>query len=541
MVKPSLIASTGFIVIGILLVALYFVPLSGPQQVSGEPKIEYKVYTITDVVSAAYKVYGRPDLGMWVAKVVITNVGTAPAYNLKISYSIDVYSPESEGGRYPVLLPGSTVVDLYYPIISSEVAKLTTPTPSRVNIKITYTDPRGEPREILEKRPINILGKNDFLFTSLPPEENMGTFYDVFNNYPLIAVWVTPTDEVVVQYADLGNKLAGGAGAAISDEEAIKSIKGMWELSVYNNIQYKTEPEAFWTGKISQYVKYPRDVLRDKAATCLDSTIFFASIAMSQGLNAYIVLMPGHAFVVIELPKSGQLIPIETTLLNDRPPFEVAVRKGLEVLREALSGPHIFIDIKKFQALGLTPPELEKLPPDTLQKWGITTPQQPPPTPTPTPPPPQPSPTPTPTPGMQTYVNPEPKWSISYPSSWEIDASGADPSFGEVWISSKEHGDLVVVWIQGYSVDQVRQAVEDWLRQYGSLRVLEEKGTTVSGGVPATFVFYSLDWGGGSVDWIVARYFNYGNYGFAVMYMCASNDNNAVRAFEGVVSTFRLG
>lgn len=53
----------------------------------------------------------------------------------------------------------------------------------------------------------------------------------------------------------------------ISDEEAVKSLQDMWELSVYNGIQYK--PQAFWTGKLSQYVMYPRDVIR--IATCLGS------------------------------------------------------------------------------------------------------------------------------------------------------------------------------------------------------------------------------------------------------------------------------
>ncbi|MFN7106386.1 MAG: hypothetical protein ACK4M3_07390 [Pyrobaculum sp.] len=55
---------------------------------------------------------------------------------------------------------------------------------------------------------------------------------------------------------------------------------------------------------------------------------FFASLAISQGLKPYIVLMPGHAFLVVELPKSKQIIPIETTMLNSGVPFEAAVRKA---------------------------------------------------------------------------------------------------------------------------------------------------------------------------------------------------------------------
>ena len=218
----------------------------------------------------------------------------------------------------------------------------------------------------------------DFIFTSLAPEENLGTFYDVFNNYPLLAAWATPTDPVVREYANLGNKIAGGAGATISDEEAWKSLAGMWLLSVYNGIQFKTPPEAFWTGKFSQYVYYPRDVIRDRSGTCIDAALLFASLAMAQGLRSYIVLMPGHAFTLVVLPTSGNIIPIETTALNAQVPFEEAVKIGVEVFREALSGPHIIVDIEGFQAMGIHPPELEPLPPDILERWGIKTPVSPP-------------------------------------------------------------------------------------------------------------------------------------------------------------------
>ncbi|WP_288005090.1 hypothetical protein [Thermofilum sp.] len=210
-------------VLAVFLIALYFIPIPGGP--SGEPKLEYKILTSRHIISAAYKVYGRPELGLWVAKVILTNNGTSPIYDLKISYSIDKYSDWVEGGKYPVLLPGSTVVNLYYPIVSSEVAKLTTSTPSKVNIKITYVDARGAQKEITESKPIEILGAHDFVFTSLSPEENTGTFYDIFSNYPLIAAFVTPTDPVVREYADMGNKLAGGAGAALSDEEALKKVQ----------------------------------------------------------------------------------------------------------------------------------------------------------------------------------------------------------------------------------------------------------------------------------------------------------------------------
>jgi hypothetical protein len=515
------IVTTSLTLVAVSLITLYFIPVPGAQV--GDPKLEYKILTSTHILSAAYKVYGKPDLGLWVAKLVLTNNGTAPLYDLKISYSIDVYSGWSEGERYPVLLPGSSVVDLYYPIISSEVAKLTTPTPSRVRIKITYVDARGTPKEITETRPIEILGVHDFIFTSLAPEENLGTFYDLFNNHPLLAAWVTPTDPVVREYANLGNKIAGGAGATISDQEAWKSLTGMWLLSTYNGIQYKSPPEAFWTGKSSQYVYYPRDVIRDKSGTCIDTALLFASLAMSQGLRSYIVLMPGHAFTLIVLPKSGNIIPIETTALNVRASFEEAVNAGVKVFREAMSGPHIIVDVQGFQAMGVHPPELETLPPDILEKWGIKTP-----TGSPTEKPPEKP------PESLTYTNPSPKWSMSYPQGW----TSTQPLPNEVDFTSPQWDALIVVaWWKGINKEDVQATVEAFLRQKGALEVVKKSGVSVSG-ISADMIVYTFVFDGNK-EYIVARYFEYGGYGFALV--CEFIHTEMMDTCESIVGTFKLG
>jgi hypothetical protein len=506
--------------IGILSLILYFVPIQvTPVE---KPKLEYKILTVTHIISGAYKVYGNPKLGLWVSKVILTNKGGAPLYDLKVLYRVEGYSDWSEGNLYPILLPNSTVIDLYYPIFSSEIAKLTTSTPSNVKIKITFTiEQDGKPQELIETKPVTITGVHDFIFTSIPPEENTGTFYDIFDNYPLLGAWATPTDPVVMKFADMGNKLAGGAGASLSDEEALKSLEGMWTLSVYNGIQYKTEPEAFWTGKMSQYIKYPRDVIRDKAGTCIDTALFFASLAMSQGLRAYVTLMPGHAFPIIVLPKSGNLIPIESTALNTKSSFKEAIESGVKTFSEATKGPYIIVDIQSFQAMGITPPELEPLPVDVLEKWGIksptaTQPQQP---------------------KMEIYSNPLPKWSISYPNDWTIQK----PNPNEVDFYSPEGIEMVIVWGQGYDKEGMRSLVESYLSEKGSLEITQEKEIQVSG-VPAILVVYTYNTMD-KVYLIIARYLDYGGYGYSILYDFISTDKQEalINICESIVATFKLG
>ncbi|MFQ5711201.1 MAG: cysteine protease [Candidatus Geothermarchaeales archaeon] len=510
--------------------ALYFIPLQPVS--SGKPKLDYRILTPEHVISGVYKVYGNSRLGFWAAKTIITNVGDGPAYNLKISHRVEGYSDWSDGSLYPVLLPNSTIVDLYYPLLSSGVTKLKAPTPSNVKIKITYAEePKSELKEISETKPLSILGVHDFVFSGIPPEESAGSFYDLFSNYPLLAAWATPTDPVVMKFADMGNKLAGGAAATESDEEAIKSLSGMWTVSVYSNIQYKHEPEAFWTGKASQYIKFPRDVIKDRAGTCVDTAVFFASLALSQGLNAYVVLMPGHAFPIIQ-PPSGQMIPVESTTLNARVSFEEAVKAGVETYTEAMSGPYLVVDIQAFQAAGITPPELEELPPDILERWGIRSPapQTTQPVTTPTTPPTTPM-------ATETYVNPSPKWSLTYPSDWSV----THPSSNVVDFVSPQELEILVVWAPEYDKEQIRELMETVLSQRGYLNAIEVRQGSISG-VPATIVLY---------EWThedrlysaAAGYFDYQGYAYALMYDFVY-DVNYERNFEvceSIAATFKLG
>ncbi|ALM75893.1 cysteine protease [Thermococcus barophilus] len=335
----------------------------------GEGKLEYRVYSKEQIMSGAYKVYGNPKLGFWVAKVVLHNSGNGAIKNIKISYSIDNYAPEVERS-YPILVPNGTIVDLYFPILSSEVTKLTASTPSNLRIRITY-EVNGETKEESITKSLSILGVNDFVFSSLSPEESTGSFYDTFSNAPLLAAWVTPSDPVVREFADMGNKLAGGAGASLSDDEAIKSLSGMWALAVINGFSYKTEGEGYWTGKFAEHIMFPRDVIRDKSGTCIDLALWFSSLAMSQGLKAYIVLMPGHAFPLIQLP-SGAIIPVEATAINSGVSFQEAIQAGINTWQKAMSGPYIVVNIAEEHSKGIVPPELPQLPADILSKWGIT-------------------------------------------------------------------------------------------------------------------------------------------------------------------------
>ncbi|WP_297487751.1 cysteine protease [Thermococcus sp.] len=504
-------------------------------------KIEYTVYAKDSIMSGIYKVYGNPDLGFWVAKVVIHNSGGAPVTNVHVKYSIDNYAPEVEK-TYPIIVPNGTVVDLYYPIISSDVTKLSSATPSNLRIKITY-ESNGKIHEESTTKTIKILGINDFVFSSLSPEESTGSFYDTFSNTPFIAAWVTPSDPVVREFADMGNKLAGGAGASLSDDEAVKSLSGIWELAVRNGFSYKTEASDYWTGKFAEHVMYPRDVIRDKSGTCIDLAIWFASLAMSQGLKAYLVLIPGHAFPLIQLP-SGSIIPVEATTINDGVSFQEAVQAGVNTWQKAVSGPHIIVDIAEMHSKGIIPPELPELPADVLSKWGIT---------------------------LQGAGgnaggnnggnggggNPnngggnnggnggaQTQWSayngeyfsFEYPAGWDAPQEYG----GEVYLVSPDgEFEFMVLYQEGASVEDMVSAFENSLVKGGVQVNARQEAQGSIAGMNVYAVLYSLSTDYGDYT-AVARYFTSGGVGYAVIYDFPKNNEDYNQLGEHIVGSFKL-
>ncbi len=355
-----------------LIIIIGALTFTGSAALGGEPKLDVKVHHKEQIISAAYKVYGRPSLKFWVAKTVLRNIGDVPVRNVKVSYYIEGYTSWSTPTKYDEIPPGGAVVDTYYPKLPKKVAELTSPVPTKLYVKITY-EKNGRTEEIIQSKDIEFLGVHDIVYSSIPAEESLLSFPDVFSNSPLLAAWVTPTDPVVREFSDLGNKLAGGAGASLSDEEALKTMQGIWQALLIRGITYKTEPEGFWTGKFAQYVKFPRDTILDGEGTCIDLAIMYASLVAAQGLtDVYIMMVPGHAFPIVRLPKSGSMIPIETTTLNQGATFKQAVQTAVYNWQQKFSkGPYIPINVKAWQASGVTPPELPPLPSDILERKGI--------------------------------------------------------------------------------------------------------------------------------------------------------------------------
>jgi len=346
---------------------------------AGEPAVDVSVRYKKRLMAALYKLYGDTDAqsgAYWTAKAILRNTGKAPIYNLKVYYRLGDYTEMSVPDAYSVVPEGGIVVDRYYPVIQSRVAQLRTPTPLLLYIRYEYKDAAGKSYSNELTRRLEMLGVNQFEFSNLNDEDRSDSWFDSFNNAPLLSAFVTRMDDAVKQFAGYVSEMSGGAAAAASNKDATRWLEAAYELERANHIVYQT-PSGFLTPDHSsgQDIKFPRDVFRDKSGTCVDLAITYAALAEAVGLQASLLVVPGHTFAVIKLPEGGYL-PVENTGLaggDDGIGFDKAVQVGTQELQKYLSdGRYYLVNVSEQWAVGHVPnPELQALGADFLAQSGI--------------------------------------------------------------------------------------------------------------------------------------------------------------------------
>ena len=336
------------------------------------PDVDMRIDARDEVMSCLYKAYGNPDFPqLWVARAVFQNVGDAPVEDFRVRFRLPEYSPWSPWKRSKTVYPTQTVVEAFYPIFDHKVRDLTSETPAMVEVEWEYKTPDGETVTDSDSQRLAILGLNEVLFSSMAAAE-MSTWFEAFNQSPLIgAAFVAHNDPIIQRFAGMAAEAAGGVAASVSNEGAVQFMAAVYAMMVHNEIKYQSPPWLMDARGGRQHVKFGRDVLRNRAGTCIDLAILFASTCEAGGLKPCLVFLPGHCFPAIKLPEGG-VLPVEATMISNNTPFEQAVQTGMKELAECQErGLFYLVDVYKMRSMGVPVPELPKLPESALDDWHI--------------------------------------------------------------------------------------------------------------------------------------------------------------------------
>jgi hypothetical protein len=353
--------------------------LPPPQHGAGNSAaLDFTWYAKPQVMTALARAHGNPRFSkMWVARTVVKNTGQQTLQDYGVRFRIaDFTSTWSPWQKCAQVVPGQTVVDAYFPIFDlDKVNKMTSSRRAVLEVEYQYRKSDGSEVKESVSKTVELLGRHEVYYSSLPADERVG-FHDQCDYGPaILASFVSRDDPIMQQVAGWvsgqSGGAAGGGAASITDEAALKFLQSLYEFMANNKIAYQTPPVGTVNGQLSQHIKYGRDVLQNKAGTCIDLAIFYGSVCEAVGLRPVLFLVPGHCFPGAYLPKSGRLCAVETTLVG-RATFAQAVRRGLEEVAEAdKNGQYFAARIAVLREAGIHGLELPALPPSTLRDLGI--------------------------------------------------------------------------------------------------------------------------------------------------------------------------
>ncbi|HVM90060.1 MAG TPA: hypothetical protein VMT76_17870 [Puia sp.] len=351
---------------GVLLLALHFLHF-------GKGSLNVTIKHADYIMPAAYKVYANSDAlngEYYLFKMLMNNDGKSTLTDVKVSYRIPNYLDWTDLESVPKIYPGQNVVIRCYPQFKDDIVNKMTQSKEKVEIKITYNG--GQTQD--ESYDFNMMGRNQFVYTDLPPEE-IASYPDMFRNDQLIGCFVTPQDPIIKYYTQqIQEKVMKGEEASVSGkaDDAVKFLMGLYAATYVSHMVYSgTEGIPQKLGDISSLVqstRLPREVVTGNTGLCIELSMLYASVLKAAGLHPVIFLIPGHAYPGIMV--NGQYYAIEATgiggegLGNRLSPSD-ALKAGMKELNEFIQNVqagdnrYSYVDIDAMEQKGVIPMELK--------------------------------------------------------------------------------------------------------------------------------------------------------------------------------------
>lgn len=185
-----------------------------------------------------------------------------------------------------------------------------------------------------------------------------------FANAQLLARWVTPHDDRVLQLVSSAERLVPGRhlrgynhvpGIKIEDQVRAQA-RAMFEAMRRSGISYVSSIYTFGNyPDETQRIRLPRETLELSNANCIDVSVAYASAMENLGMKPVIVIVPGHAFTGVRLgPNSQEILYLDLTVLP-RGTFAAAIARAQAWLKKTPQSEVLTVDIGAARSLGVYP------------------------------------------------------------------------------------------------------------------------------------------------------------------------------------------
>lgn len=145
--------------------------------------------------------------------------------------------------------------------------------------------------------PLRLLARQTAVLYQLDPQA--GTYRDLRHT---LGAWITPNaravHELLRSAADLSS-LKAMSGYQVDEAGVLEHVRAIFEALKAAKIVYVNSVDAFGgvEGQFLQRVRTPTESLACKSANCIDGTVLMASLLEATGIEAGVVLVPGHAYL----------------------------------------------------------------------------------------------------------------------------------------------------------------------------------------------------------------------------------------------------
>jgi hypothetical protein len=297
----------------------------------------------------------------------------------------DRYEVKIESDGSPPLIAPSTYVfisdgdyahSVAYPRLAFDYAQLRSVNQTKpLNLKFTASRNGGTPSIINQTwhvRQINdcpigmrlMTLKSNGVIKKESANVAIMTFAGYVNeNHPAIP-------EILDEALSLGQISAFTGYQEATNVSVLRQLDAIWKALEKKDIRYSSIGTTTGSSSQVQHVRLIEDTLSTRQANCVDGSTLFASIATKIGLDAYLVLAPGHCYVAIEMPETKP-IGIEMTALGSEDfssavsiatnKAEYSLRRNFKKFEEGdIDSGYMLVPISLCRGLGIQPIPAEK-------------------------------------------------------------------------------------------------------------------------------------------------------------------------------------